>query len=142
MTKQVEEESMKGVLCILFLSLLQLKSWFSFDCTFLPVFMVSCLVTSPFVCLLFCFLTLLAHSYAYVSEMSSVFETDRLFSFTCGPFLLFIKELAGGNWSMLLCVTWCWKILTECLIMPASPSFMCHCAQGQHQKDYRLGMHV
>ena len=51
----------------------------------------------------------------------------------CGPFLLFIKELAGGNWSVLLCVTLCWKNLTEWLIMPASPSFMCYCAHGQHQ---------
>ena len=52
----------------------------------------------------------------------------------CGPFLLFIKELAGGNWSVLLCVTLCWKNLTEWLIMPASPSFMCYCAHGQHQR--------
>ena len=28
-------------------------------------------------------------------------------------FVLFINEVAGGNWSMLLCVTWCWKHLTE-----------------------------
>ena len=45
--------------------------------------------------------------------MSAIFERDGLFNFTCGPFLLFIKELAGGNWSVLLCITWCWKNLTE-----------------------------
>ena len=33
----------------------------------------------------------------------------------CGPFLLFIKGLAGGDWSVLLCVTLCWKNPTEWL---------------------------
>ena len=51
-------------MCILFLSLLQLKSGFSFDCTFLPVLVVSCLVTSPFV------KHDISPSFAYFSEMS------------------------------------------------------------------------
>ena len=76
MTKQVEAESMKGVMCILFLSLLQLKSGFSFDCTFSPVPMVSCLVT-----FFFLFSTLLAHSFAYFSEMSSIFYFFLFFYF-------------------------------------------------------------
>ena len=46
---------------------------------------------------------------AYFSEISSIFGTDKLFSVTYGPllFLLFIKALAGGNYSVLLYVTWC-----------------------------------
>ena len=130
-------------MCTLSLSLLQLKSGSLLIVLFifLPVLMVSCLVTSPFVRPFF--LTLLALSFAYFSEMSSIFERDRLFSFTCVPFFkLFIKELAGGNRSVLVCVTWCCKNLTEWSIMPASPNFMCYCEQGQHQRDYRFRMHV
>ena len=48
-------------------------------------------------------------SLAYFSEISSIFGTDKLFSVPYGPllFLLFIKALAGGNYSVLLYVTWC-----------------------------------
>ena len=86
---------MKGVMCIIFLSLLQLKTGFSFDCTFSPVPMVSCLVTIPFS--FFFFSTLLAHSFAYFSEMSSIFERDSLFSFTCGPFFV-VDNKGASRW--------------------------------------------
>ena len=78
--------SLKGQDFALKKSTTLIKSEFSFNCTFLPVLVVSCLVTSPFVS----FkkkkkITLLAHSF---SEMSSIFERDRLFSFTCDLFKL------------------------------------------------------
>ena len=121
---------------LLFLSLLELESGFSFDCTVLPVLMVSSLVASPFVCPFFSllFLNIIC---PFFSEMSSIFERDRLFSFTCGPFLLFIKKVIGQCYQVLVL-----EKSDRMVDHATSPGFMCYCAQGQRQRDYRFGMHV
>ena len=83
---------------LLFLSLLELESGFSFECTVLPVLMVSSLVASPFVCpFLFYFfkhyLPILLHTFQKCLQF-----LREAFQFYMWPFFVVHKE---GNWLVL-----------------------------------------